>query len=159
MKVEWKACFRAGISVFLVFLGIYYWSSVAGWISLFMSAATPLLVGCIIAYILNILMSFYEKHFFPRAKSSFVQKSRRAVCLVLAVATFLGIVAAVIGLVLPELTASVRLLVDLLIGWLPTALDDLSDNELLAELVSPELLHSLENIDWQGLVSRLLNIP
>ena len=69
MKVEWKACFRVGISAFVLFLAIYYWQGVAAGFKLFLSAASPLVIGCIIAYILDIPMSFYKRRLFPRVNS------------------------------------------------------------------------------------------
>ena len=59
MKVETKTCIKIGISIFLLYLCIHYWPDVAGLIIAVIGAATPLLIGCIIAYVLNILMSYY----------------------------------------------------------------------------------------------------
>lgn len=156
MKVEWKACFRVGISVFLVFLGMYYWDSVTKWAWLIVGAASPLLIGLIIAYVLNILMSFYERLWFPRSRSKGIVKSRRVICLALAIVTLLGIVAAVIGLVVPELVASIQLLVELVIDWVPKALDELSQNQSLAEWIPAEVWTTLENINWQDLIDKAI---
>ena len=64
MQIEWKSCLRLGISVFILFLCIHYWDAFTGVLRLGIGAAAPLLTGCVIAYIINILMSFYEKHYF-----------------------------------------------------------------------------------------------
>ena len=154
MKVEWKTCFRVGISVFLLFLGIYYWGSVTKWAWLILGAAGPLLIGVIIAYVLNILMSYYEKLYFPNSKKKGIIKSRRVICLILSILTMLGIVAAVIGLVVPELVASVQLLVRLALDWLPGALENLSENQSLAELIPAGLWDALESINWKDLISK-----
>ena len=154
MKVEWKTCFRVGISVFLLFLGIYYWGSVTKWAWLILGAAGPLLIGVIIAYVLNILMSYYEKLYFPNSKKKGIMKSRRVICLILSILTMLGIVAAVIGLVVPELVASVQLLVRLALDWLPGALENLSENQSLAELIPAGLWDALESINWKDLISK-----
>lgn len=156
MKVEWKTCFRVGISVFLVFLGIYYWNSVTKWAWLIVSAATPLLVGVVIAYVLNILMSFYERLWFPRSRSKGIVKSRRIICLILAIVTLLGILAAVIGLVVPELVASIQLLIQLVIDWAPKALDELSQNQSLAEWIPVEVWNTLESINWKDLIDKVV---
>ena len=68
MKVEWKQCFRIGISIFILFICISYWSKVAGFLTLMLSALSPLVIGFVIAYLLNILMNFYERHWFPKSK-------------------------------------------------------------------------------------------
>ena len=154
MKIEWKTCFRVGISVFLLFLGIYYWGSVTKWAWLILGAAGPLLIGVIIAYVLNILMSYYERLYFPNSKKKGIIKSRRVICLILSILTMLGIVAAVIGLVVPELVASVQLLVRLALDWLPGALEDLSENQSLAELIPAGVWEALEGINWKDLIGK-----
>ena len=153
MKVEWKTCLRVGISVFLLYLAIYYWQGVSSGIALFLGAASPLLLGCVIAYLINIPMSFYERHFFPKSNSPLVKKTRRTVCMLAAILTLIGIVAAVIGLVIPELFACIRELFDLLLKWIPEAVawvtDFVEDSESLDGVVPQEFLDNLENINWQ----------
>ena len=87
VKIETKTCIKIGISIFLLYLGIHYWPDVAGLFSALIGAATPLLIGCIIAYVLNILMSFYERHYFPKAKSKTIGKSRRVVSMIASIIT------------------------------------------------------------------------
>ena len=48
-------------AVFILYLMIRYWAKVEGLVKLGISAAMPLLIGCVIAYVVNILMSCYEK--------------------------------------------------------------------------------------------------
>ena len=156
VNIEWKNCFRVGISAFLLFLGIYYWDSVTKWAWLIVGAAAPLLIGVIIAYVLNILMSFYERLWFPRSRKKNAAKGRRVICLILAILTLLGIVAAVVGLVLPELIASVQLLIDLALGWLPGAMDELTHNESIAELLPEDVWVALENINWKELINKAI---
>ena len=56
MKVEWKTCLRVGLSIFLVYLAIYYWQGLATGFSLLLSAASPLVLGCIVAYLIHELL-------------------------------------------------------------------------------------------------------
>ena len=64
MNVETKTCVKIGATIFMLYLCIHYWSAAAGLFGAVLGAASPLLIGCVIAYIINILMSFYERHFF-----------------------------------------------------------------------------------------------
>ena len=59
MQVEWKHCIKAGITVFALFLVIHYWEGFTSVLSLLLGAATPIIIGFAIAYIINILMTFY----------------------------------------------------------------------------------------------------
>ena len=46
------------LAAFAVYLGIYYWPNIAGFIGLVASAVAPLVLGLVLAYPLNMLMSF-----------------------------------------------------------------------------------------------------
>ena len=59
-----------------LFLIIHYWDAAAGVLSLAVAAAVPLFIGGAIAYIVNILMSFYERHYFPKSVKPFAKASR-----------------------------------------------------------------------------------
>lgn len=54
MKINTKTCIRVGITAFLLYLCIHYWPSVSGFLGAIVGAASPLIIGCVIAYILNI---------------------------------------------------------------------------------------------------------
>ena len=64
----------------------------SGFLGAIVGAASPLIIGCVIAYILNILMSLYERRFFPSAKGKIMQKCRRPVCLLLSAITLIAVV-------------------------------------------------------------------
>ena len=49
MKIEWKSCIRLGITVFLTFLAIHYWSRFAGFAEAVWGAASALIIGCVMA--------------------------------------------------------------------------------------------------------------
>ena len=49
------------VGLFVLFLAIRYWAVIEGMVTLGIDAATPLLIGCVMAYVINILLNFYEK--------------------------------------------------------------------------------------------------
>ena len=61
MKLDWKTCFRVGISVFVLYLAIHYWDSAAGLGKALLAAASPIVFGGVFAYLVNILMRVYER--------------------------------------------------------------------------------------------------
>ena len=63
MELKWKSCLKIGITVIILFLAMHYWTAFTGLARIAFHAAMPLCLGCIIAYIVNILMSFFECHF------------------------------------------------------------------------------------------------
>ncbi len=152
MKVEWKSCCKIGITAFMLFLCITYWSAFTGFLSTMLGAATPLVIGCIIAYILNILMSFYERHYFPKVKKKAVVKSRRPVCLLTAFITLVLIVMLLIRIVVPELVASVELLVAQVPGVISNVLTWLEGNEIITE----DIFDTLRAIDWRSKIEQII---
>lgn len=56
----------------------------------------PLLLGLVIAVILNVPMRFFEAHIWAKTKKPVLQKLRRPVCFLLALVIIIGIFAGVI---------------------------------------------------------------
>lgn len=145
-KIEFKTCLKIGVSIFLLYLCIHYWPNASGLIGTVFSAATPLLVGFVIAYLVNILMSFYERHFFINSKNKAVLKIRRPFCLIGAVITLAGVIALVIGLVVPQFIACIKMVID----ELPGAIEKLIAKLENYKFVSDEIINTLSSIDWKS---------
>ena len=99
MKVEWQSCFRVSISLFLLYLCITYWGAAVNFAGLVFGAAVPILIGCVMAFLVNIVMSFYEKHYFVTSINPNIQKSRRPVCMMAAFFSLIAVVYLIIMLV------------------------------------------------------------
>lgn len=152
MRLEWRSCLRAAVTIFLLYLAIYYWAAVMKLLGLVLGAAMPLVTGFIIAYVLNILMSFYERYYFRKSKSSFVKKSKRAVCLIAAILSLVGIVTLLINLVIPELVSCIQLL----ISDIPPAIEALLANEAIIEWMPKDIYSELAAIDWKSYISQFV---
>lgn len=151
-KLEWKTCLKIGLSIFLLYLCIHYWPNVSGFIGTVFSAATPLIVGLIMAYLVNILMSFYERHFFKNSKKSVVSKIRRPLCLIGAVITLAGIIALVIGLVVPQFIACIKMVIDKLPGAIELLISKLENYKF----VSDEIINTLSSVDWKSKIGDIV---
>ncbi|MGN0313391.1 MAG: AI-2E family transporter [Fusicatenibacter sp.] len=154
MKLEWKTCIKIGVSIFLLYLCIQYWPNAAKLLSAGLSAATPLIVGCIIAYLVNILMRFYEKHYFPKAVAGFAVKSRRPVCMIAAFLTLIIVVILVVDLIVPELVSCVGVI----FSALPAAIDSLVNMLARIHILPEDIAAALSGIDWQSKIGQLLNL-
>lgn len=154
MKVEWKSCFRVGVSVFLLYLCITYWSGLMELVSLVIGAGMPMLIGCVIAYLVNILMRVYEKHYFPKSEKKAAQKSRRPVCMLLAIVTLVLVVLLVICLILPQLWSCVQVISAGLPGMLAKAVDWVEETGILPE----DMTQTLESVDWRSKMGQILQV-
>ncbi len=154
MKIEWKTCFKIGISIFLLYLCIYYWSGVSGFFGALIAATVPLIAGAVIAYIINIMMSFYERHFFTKSKSPVVARMRRPICITLSLITLLAIIALVVGLVVPQLVSAVALL----IKELPALITNLINNLANSHFISDDVIASLKSINWSAMIDQFFGV-
>ena len=97
-KVIWLV-----VGLFVLFLAIRYWPIIEGMVTLGIDAATPLLIGCVIAYVVNILMNFYENLYDRVFKVKVALKIKRIVCIIFAFLSLGGILVFIVNMVLPEL--------------------------------------------------------
>lgn len=79
-------------------------------VMLAMKALRPIIIGCSMAYIFNIIMNFLEKHYFPKKHTKFIQKSRRPVCLILSFSIVIGIIALVLNIIIPETIRALKIM-------------------------------------------------
>ena len=152
--LTWKNCLKVTFCAFLLFIGIYYWKSITALLSLALSAAAPVIIGLAIAYVVNILMTFYERHYFKKkANKKFVQKTRRPVCLVGAILTLLGVIALIVWLVVPELVLCVKFL----ISEIPPLIENFLTSRFAKEVVPKDILSTLASIDWLSYVTKIID--
>ena len=93
MKLEFRQLCKIAVVIFLLYLAIHFRPALLSFAGTLLAAASPLFIGCIIAYVLNLLMNWYEKHWFPVSKKKIIVKTRRGVCLTAAILSLLLIAA------------------------------------------------------------------
>jgi len=151
--IAWSTCIKIAVSIFVLYLCIYYWGMISGFISGAISAATPVFAGFAIAYVLNILMSFYERHYFRKLSHvKFVKVTKRPVCLTLSMLTLLGIIALIIGLVVPELVECVTFIVT----RIPPLIQDILNSKFVKSILPKDIVATLAGIDWLGYISKII---
>lgn len=149
MKTERKKYLTLGIFVFLLYLCIRYWDPLVSLALRCLSAAIPLVVGCALAYVANILMTAYERHYFPNSQKPAVLKTRRPLCLLASYLTLLAILGVVIGLIVPQLVSAIGLLGQQAPGAIRSLISWLEERHLL----TAEILDQLKSIDWTSVLN------
>lgn len=133
----------------LLILVIRYFDILMGGVGNIWSIAWPLLLGCVIAYILNIVMRKLEKIYFPGTKNPAAIKSRRPVCIVLSLVLIAAVFFLILRLVVPELGKafvmigqSIPVLFEQAVDWMAANADTF-----------PQTAEELKNlrIDWNSL--------
>lgn len=151
-----KKYLKIGFTAFLFYLLVYYWKAIAGVLRLAVGAASPLILGFFMAYAINILMSFYEKYYFPKTKKKWLIASKRPMCIILALITGVAIITGVLLIVIPELISSIELLVAEVPGVLNNAYQWVISNEELTTFMDPATLNT--QIDWQKMVKDVVGV-
>lgn len=152
MKLDRKTCIRIGLTAVATYLIIHYWTGFTSILGTALQAAMPLIAGCTVAYVVNILMGFYERHLVPNSTTIWVQKCRRPVCMLLAYVSVILVIAALFSVVLPELAAAIALLIEQLPGAISSALQWLDETLQLNEWLE------VPQWDWRSSLEKGLKL-
>ncbi len=153
MKFSWKNCLQIAATLFVLYLCVSYWHPLISLLGKVLSAAAPIGIGFVIAYIINILMSFFERHYFRNSQKTFIIKSRRYVCLIIAVLTMCGALALLCGILLPSLISCGKFFVSEVPEWIRKIIS----SDFVKTHVSEDLFNKLSSINWQELVKNSLS--
>lgn len=142
------------LGIFLLYVAIHYWPSISAFLGSLLQAASPLFIGGVVAYFINLPMRFYEKHLFSKTKKPFLQKIKRPLCLGLAIVSFAAIFSLIIGLVLPQLISCIQLIISKAPDVMRAVIALLKKSELISDTV----IASLSAIDWESKVGQLVEL-
>lgn len=158
IKQGWKKTIGIAGALILVYLVIHYWVKVEGLFSVAVGAAMPLIIGCVMAYVVNILMGFYEKWYDRLFKVEVAVKIKRIVCLILAFLSLFGIVALIVNLVLPELINCIASFIRLIPGALQMIVNFVGEEQIMKFF--PELASGFDittlSAEIEGLVKTVI---
>ena len=121
MKKEYKKLLWGLLAIVLLFLTIQNYEMVIAGVKNVVAIVLSLLYGCLIAFIVNLVMKNLEKviKFGPFKK----KKLRRIVCMILSFVIIFGLIAGIVALVVPEVTESAKMLVEKLPGFIKWGVD------------------------------------
>ena len=151
MKLSWTDCLKIGVSIFGLYLCIHLWPKAVSLAGVVIGAAMPLILGAMIAYVVNILMRLYERSWFPGSKNAALVGSRRVVCMVLAYLSVVALVVLIVALIVPQLISCVQILLSEIPGVMTRIVAFLEGLDFVPE----DLIAPLLKVDWQ---SKLLDI-
>lgn len=154
MKIEKKLYWKAALVIFFLYLGIRYWPAAERFAAVLLGAAMPLLIGCAVAYLVNILMSWYEKHYFTKSRNTLLIKCRRPVCMLAAFITFVAVVFLIMWLIIPQLVSCIRVILAELPGFLTTVVIQVEKWGVLPE----DIADALEQIDWRSRIGQIIQM-
>lgn len=138
----------------LVFLGIQHIAQIWMAFTWLLHLLLPLVIGVVIALIINVPLRPLEQRLFRSSKNPRLQAMRRPLCIVLALVVIFGVFSAVVGMVIPELGEAfvvlgrgARQTVDTLQHWL--------ENNEAAQSQIGVFLSELE-MNWNDIQANLI---
>lgn len=133
-----------------VVLIVFNYEQVLSWLRTIWLILSPVIIGGVMAYILNILMVKFETFYFPNSQKKVVHKSRRPVSILLAMATIVFVVFIVVGLIVPQVISVVAKLIE----NIPTIFERIQAWLTDYEELFPEAATLMDqfNIDWGQMV-------
>ena len=131
----------------VIFLGLQNLDMVRSALAWCFGVVKPLFVGCAIAMILNVPMRFLETYLWRKSNKPFLCKARRPVAFILSLLFVLGILVGVVWIVIPELVAAIKILVQSAIDLIQR-LDTMTE----AELAAIPFGNVLRGVDWDQLL-------
>ncbi len=128
-------------------------SMITAFVSKVWSIASPLVLGAVMAYILNIIMSKLEKYYFPKSQNKIVKCTKRFVCIFLSIFLILLIIFLIFRLIIPELINTITLIRE----WIPIEFAKLQNVLAKHSDQIPELekwINSL-SFNWEGTTQKV----
>lgn len=143
--IQWLAL----IAVFIIV--VINWSYLVQTVFMIWSVIFPLILGGMVAFVLNLLMTWLEKYLYPKATNKYIKGSRRPVAIILAILIVCLVIAATVVIVVPQLASAVMTLIDVIPETVQNLTDWFNRQEALVPLVN-ELANQV-NIDWGSMFS------
>ena len=153
-RIETATCVKVAILVFALYLAIRYWPSVAKFIANLVDSAETLIIGAIIAFLVNILMSSLEKFILPKAQKASVLTAKRVLCMILAFLLLIGIIALIIWLITPQLVKCIEIIIAEVPPLFNSAIKWLQKTQILPE----DIMAELASIDWKSNLTKIFDI-
>lgn len=157
MKFDWKKALKIALCIFGLFLAITYWHPFVSLLGVVLAAMNPLIIGGIIAYIVNILMKRYEKWFFPKKNTKVIAKSRRPLCMVFAFLTVIVVLAAVVWLIVPQLISCIQVMLSFA-SKVPTLMKEFIEKANNWDFIPDKVIEYLSAIDWESKIGQFVTL-
>ncbi|MBG9978361.1 AI-2E family transporter [Ruoffia tabacinasalis] len=147
-----KYLFIAG----LIVLAIVNFDRLKNIFSYLLTISMPIILGFIIAYVLNIPMVMLEKLYFPNSDSIVIKKTRRPVSILVSIIIITIVLIFILNLVIPQLISVFGRIIEII----PLLANGIQNRVIENEEIFPPLAEFVETfqIDWQNIVTNMISI-
>ena len=162
-KKEFRKYLIIAVLAIIVCFAVQNLSLFTKGVSVLLTAMYPLVLGCVFAYLFNIILNSLERHYFPKSQGKAAALTRRPVCVGLSFLIVILIIALVLNIVIPELIRAVKLVT----AGIPPLAVRCSDflvakfkeyPEIQAQITEALSQFDPKEIDWAALTAKITGV-
>ncbi len=135
MNFEKKHVYSIVTAFVLCYMIQAYWKAGANFLGTVWSASQPFLIGAAIAYIVNIVMSVYERVFGIVLSGTRAENVKRGLSMTLAYLTFVVVIVWIFSIVLPDLIESIKSLLAIDTSVINQWINEMNDNTYVSRIL------------------------
>lgn len=124
------------IVAFIFYLATLYWKSFVSLLGAIIKASSAIIIGLLMAYVVNILMIQFEKLYQHIFKKKY-QKAKRPLCIILSYLSVVLLFALLVSIIVPQIIDATELLLKNSFKALSPYLNDLSKYPQLKSFITP----------------------
>ena len=140
------------IATVIIYGIVRYFNTVEGYIGNITKALMPFVAGAVMAYIINILMDFYEDLLLKKFHN---KKIIRTVAIVLSIFTFVLVIVLLLGLIIPQLIKIMFSIMYTNPGDIKKIIESIGKNNIV-DKIADMMNIDINNIDISGYVTKLI---
>lgn len=140
------------IATIIIYGIVRYFNTVEGYIGNITKALMPFVAGAVMAYIINILMDFYEDLLLKKFHN---KKIIRTVAIVLSIFTFVLVIVLLLGLIIPQLIKIMFSIMYTNPGDIKKIIESIGKNNIV-DKIADMMNIDINNIDISGYVTKLI---
>lgn len=140
------------IATVIIYGIVRYFNTVEGYIGNITKALMPFVAGAVMAYIINILMDFYEDLLLKKFHN---KKIIRTVAIVLSIFTFVLVIVLLLGLIIPQLIKIMFSIMYTNPGDIKEIIESIGKNNIV-DKIADMMNIDINNIDISGYVTKLI---
>jgi len=158
--------FKSLVTIAILAVIVLNFTNILGHISGFIGILSPIILGCIIAFILNIIVTAIEIRFLDKFNNRIIKKTKRGLAIVLAFVVVFSLFFFIMKLIIPQVSKSIStfagqlpaifdIIKDEIIKILPSAHDKLSNSNFNAQEIAKNIFNTISS--WAGGIFSIVN--
>ena len=151
IEIDYKKTLKLVIIAIIAYWILNHYQIVLSLLSKLLSVLMPFIIGCMIAFVLNVLMIRIEKQLSKVIVNPKLKILKRVLSILGSIALVVGVVAIIIILIIPELVSAIKVIA----LSLPEVIDNLQNWTDSHSIYLPQLENLINQIDVENLGNEL----